>query len=70
MGTKVSCELKDCVYWKELNLSKSDLNNPCDCQHPDKAMYMGNGRCPLYKKDWASKDVSSLAERFRKKGRA
>ena len=70
MGTKVSCDLKDCVYWRELKVNDSELKNACDCQHPDKSMYMDNERCPLYKKDWASNNTAALAERFRKKGRA
>lgn len=62
----VTCKLTDCVYWKSPP-STTQLQDACACSHPDKAMYLKNETCPLYKKGWAGTNTKDLADRFRKK---
>lgn len=48
MPTRCTCTLDDCAYYNAV----PNHRGQCDCTHPEKAHYLYNMTCPLYRKNW------------------
>ena len=56
---RVDCLLTDCRYYNK-PADPSVPDGRCDCEHPEKELYLGNEMCPLYRQDWTKLNPEGL----------